>query len=102
MMVLDRQERAALNQFGGIVRENWLESPPTVEMDDIFRGPEGQIIVPVTIGASEPSPSFAMLMAHKAEHLYKQTGCRFVLAQRLDRDPKKLMYVWAEGAWRAL
>ncbi|MEK9140528.1 MAG: hypothetical protein AAB308_05695 [Nitrospirota bacterium] len=71
-------------------------------MTRIFRGAEGRIFVPVVISAATPDAHLAMLMEHKAEHLYKQSGCRFVLLQQLETDPQRHSYVWAEGTWKTV
>lgn len=63
---------------------------------------EGQIIVPVLVEAESPSLSLALLMARKADYLYKHTTCRFALAQRPTKDPKGGAYVWKDEAWHAL
>jgi hypothetical protein len=102
MTVLDEHERRALSQFLDLMEEAAFEPRPQVDRQRIFRGPDGQIIVPVTLPAQEPSLHTAMLMAKKAEQVCKQTGCRFVLAQRLEKDPKGRTYVWADGAWQVL
>jgi hypothetical protein len=44
----------------------------------------------------------AMLMEHKAEQLYKQSGCRFVLLQQLETDPKRRSFVWGDGIWQTV
>jgi hypothetical protein len=102
MAVLDEHESLALGQFLRLLAEESFEPRPEVESGRILRGPEGQIIVSVALNAEAPSLSLAMLMAEKAEHLYKQTGCRFILAQRPEKDPQKRLYLWAEGAWQSL
>lgn len=102
MAMLDEHERLALGRFLRLLAEEPFEPRPKVEEDRILRGPDGQIIIPVALNADGPSLSLAMLMAEKAEHLYKQTGCRFVLAQRPEKDPQKRMYLWSEGAWQSV
>lgn len=102
MTPLDEDERSALGRFLRFLEDEPFDPRPKAEEAHILRGPDGQIIVPVTLRAGEPSLSLALLMAQKSAHLYKQTGCRFVLTQRLDKDPTGPMYVWAEGAWRSL
>ena len=102
MTLLDEHERLTLTEFLHLMEQEAFEPRPKVEKNRIFRGADGQIIVPVVLSAEEPSLSLAMLMAHKAEHLYKQTGCRFVLAQRLEQDPQNRLIVWAEGSWKSL
>jgi hypothetical protein len=102
MTPLDEHERSALSQFLRLLAEEQFDPRPQVEEGHIVRGPEGQIIVPVTLNAAEPSLSLGLLMAQKAEHLYKQTGCRLVLTQRPQKDPTGRSYVWAAGSWRSL
>ncbi|MBM4121244.1 MAG: hypothetical protein FJ249_01450 [Nitrospira sp.] len=102
MTALDEHERLALDQFLGLMEEASFEPRPQVDQRRIFRSPDGQIIVPVTLSAQEPSLHMAMLMAKKAEQLCKQSGCRFVLAQRPEKDPKGRTYVWADEAWQTL
>jgi len=99
---LDDHELAALQRFIGWLREETHPSVPKVDTHRIFRGLDGQIFVPMTVSGTAPDPHLAMLMAHKAELLYKQTGCRFVLVQRLEGDPEGRSYVWAEGAWQTV
>jgi hypothetical protein len=97
---LDSHERASLQRFIAVIREASLPADPEIDMSHIFRGLEGQIFVPVTVSGKNPDAHLAMLMEHKAEQLYKQSGCRFVLVQRLESDPERQSYVWAEGTWR--
>lgn len=99
MTELDEQERLALDQFLHLLKEERFEPEPIPDLSRILRTAEGQIIVPVRVNAEEPSVSLALLMAHKADQVYKQTGCRFILAQQPERDPKHLLYVWAEEEW---
>ena len=102
MAVLDEHERLAVGRFLRLLAEEPFEPRPRVEEDRMLRGPDGQIIISVALDADAPSPSLAMLMAEKAEHLYKQTGCRLVLAQRPEKDPRRRMYLWSGGAWQTL
>lgn len=99
---LDEHERRALAQFLRLLAEEPFQTTPMVEEAHVKRGPDGQIIVPVTISGEAPSLSLALLMGHKAEHLLKQTGCRFVLAQRPDKDPEGKLYVRTEDAWHTV
>jgi adenylylsulfate kinase len=99
---LDAREEQALGRFLAILQDERFEPEPRVERARVTRGPEGQIIVPVLVSAEAPSLSMALLMGQKAEHLYKQTTCRFVLAQRPEKDPQGLTYVWDGKDWRAL
>jgi hypothetical protein len=102
MLTLDEQERQALEQFVSALEHEQFDAPPTVDRPRLSRGTDGRIIVPVTLPSDTPDLHMAMLMAHKAEQLYKQTGCRFVLAQKPARDAQGRTYVWAEGAWQNL
>lgn len=99
---LDEHERRALTEFLRMLEEESCEPPLVAEEGRVFRGPDGQIIVPVTLQTAEPSVSLALMMEHKADHLYKQTGCRFVLAQRPAKDPTQRLYVWTGSVWQAL
>jgi adenylylsulfate kinase len=101
-IALDAREELALTQFLAMLQEERFWSEPKVERSRITRGPEGQIIVPVLVSADTPSLSMALLMGQKAEHLYKQTTCRFVLAQHPEKDPKGRTYVWDGKDWRTL
>ena len=99
---LDEHERRALMEFLRMLEEESFEPPLVAEEDRVFRGPDGQIIVPATVRAQELSVSAALLMGHKADHLYKQTGCRFVLAQRPAKDPTQRLYVWTGEGWKSV
>jgi hypothetical protein len=99
---LDAHELVSLQRFMVALHEAPHPSNPRVDMTRVFRGPEGQIFVPVTVSGTTPDPHLAMLMDHKAEQLYKQSGCRFVLLQRLEGDPQQHHYVWAEGSWQTV
>jgi hypothetical protein len=99
---LDEHELSALQRFIVWLRDAAYLSDPKVEMHRIFRGLEGQIFVPVTMAGAMPDAHLAMLMAHKAELLYKQSGCRFVLVQRPAGDPEGRSYVWGEGTWQTV
>ncbi len=97
---LDPPELAALQRYIVMLHQEAHPSRPKVDMTRIFRGSEGQIFVPVTVSGAQPDHHLAMLMEHKAEQLYKQSGCRFVLLQQLETDPQGRSYVWAEGMWK--
>lgn len=99
-IVLDARERWALDQFLTLLQEARFQPEPEAEPNRITRGAEGQIIVPVQVKAEAPSLDLALLMGQKAQHLYKQTACRFVLAQRPEKDPKGLAYLWDGKDWR--
>ena len=97
---LDAHEQASLQRFVARIQEEASPSVQEVDVTRLSRGTEGQIFVPVVIAAATPNAHLAMLMEHKAEQLYKQSGCRFVLVQQLAMDPERHTYVWAEGAWK--
>lgn len=102
MITLDEHERQALDQFVSSLEHERFESRPAVDRPHLSRGTEGQIVVPVAVPSDKPDLHMAMLMARKADQLYKQTGCRFVLAQKPAQDPKHGAYIWADGGWRSL
>jgi hypothetical protein len=97
---LDTHELASLQRFVAAIQEDARRSVQKVEVAAVFRGAEGQIFVPVVIAAATPDAHLTMLMERKAEQLYKQSGCRFVLLQQLETDPQRYSYVWAEGTWK--
>lgn len=99
---LDAHELASLQRFMVAIHEEPHPSNPKVEVTRVFRGLEGQIFVPVMVSGKGPDAHLAMLMEHKAEQLYKQSGCRFVLLQRLEADSQRRSYVWTEGAWQTV
>ena len=99
---LDAHELASLQRFVVALHEEAHPSKPRVDMTRVFRGTEGQIFVPVTVSGPSPDAHLAMLMEHKAEQLYKQSGCRFILLQRLEADPQRHHYIWAEGSWQTV
>lgn len=101
-VVLDAREEQALGRFLAMLQDERFALAPKPDRNRIARGPEGQIIVPVLVGAVTPSVSMALLMGQKAEHLYKQTTCRFVLAQRPEKDSHGRTYVWDGKDWRSL
>ena len=96
---LDAHELAALQRFMVAVQEDASPAHPKLDVSRVFRGPEGQIFVPVTVSGSSPDAHLAMLMGHKAEQLYKQSGSRFVLVQQLETDPDRRRFVWGDGDW---
>jgi len=102
MVTLDDQEKLALKEFLGTMEGQRFNPKPTVSQEGISRGAEGQIIIPVVIPNKMPSLSLALLMGQKAEHIYKQTACRLILVQSLEKDPQKRKYVWIDNAWRPL
>jgi hypothetical protein len=102
MITLDEHEQQALDQFVTALEHERFESHPMVDRSHLSRGAEGQIVVPVAVPSDKPDLHLAMLMIRKAEQLYKQTGCRFVLAQKPAQDPRRGAYIWADSAWRAL
>ena len=99
---LEAHELASLQRFMVAIHGESHSSNPKVQVDQIFRGLEGQIFVPVTVSGQEPDAHLAMLMEHKSEQLYKQSGCRFLLLQQLETDLQRHRYVWAEGTWRTV
>lgn len=99
MVELDKSEHAALEEFLHLFDEQHFESHPTVLTSRIHRTPDGQIIIPVSVKGKSPSFNIALSMGHKAEQIYKQTACRFVLGQCPNKDPKQQMYVWTENQW---
>ena len=101
-VALDVREEQALARFMTLLQKEQFGLEAKPDRSRIARGPEGQIIVPVLVGAATPSVSMALLMGQKAEHLYKQTTCRFVLAQRPEKDPQGRTYVWDGKDWRSL
>lgn len=101
-IALDAREEQAFARFITMLQDERFGLGPEPDRSRITRGPEGQIIVPVLVGGATPSLSMSLLMGQKAEHLYKQTACRFVLAQRPEKDPKGRTYVWDGKDWRSL
>lgn len=99
---LDSQELAALQRFILAVHAERHASNPKADVSRVFRGVAGQICVPVTVTGTHPDIHLAMLMEHKAEQLYKQSGCRFVLVQQLETDPERRNYVWGAGEWQSV
>ena len=99
---LDAQERLAFGQFLRCLEAESEHVKLVVNADTFRRGTDGQIIVPVTIRDSQPSAALAMLIRHKADQLYKQTACRFLLAQQPELDPKRQTYVWVDSWWKVL
>ncbi len=101
-MELDDLERAALDRLAQLMREEKNGPAPMIDEARVFRRLNGEIIVPVMIHASQPDLHLALLMARKAEQVYRQTGCRFVPVQRPDQDPEQATYLWTEGGWQTL
>lgn len=101
-MTLDEQESRALRQFIKLLEDEHFKFNPSVERTALARGAEGQILMPVVIDAEEPSAHLAMLMSHKADHLYRQTGCRFVVLQRLQKDPEHRRFLWTKDGWTTI
>lgn len=99
---LDAHELAALQRFMIAVQEEPHPSNPKLDVSRVFRGSEGQIFVPVMVSGKSPDAHLAMLMGHKGEQLYKQSGSRFVLVQQLETDPERRSFVWGDGDWRTL
>ncbi len=101
---LDPAERRAFRRFVRFLENEQAAQELALVVDEQMarRGTDGQIVVPVTIQADRPSVHLAILMGHKAEQLYKQRACRFLLAQRPERDPNRPTYVWVNGGWKTL
>jgi hypothetical protein len=97
---LDDHEKEALRHFLEAIRELPPELQPQEIEERVSRGMDGAIIVSLTVQGAEPNLSLALLIAQKAEQLYKQTGCRFQLAQRAVGDPTALFYIWSGGTWK--
>lgn len=97
---LDEQERLALEHFLKLLKEEQFSHHPVVERQCLARRFEGQILVRVTVKGTRPDLHMAMLTAHKAEQIYKQTGCRFLLLQKPDSYPDRRPFMWADGARR--
>jgi hypothetical protein len=102
MIDLDDLERMALDRLAQLIAEEKNEMAPMIDEPGVFRRLNGEIVVPVIIQAAQPDMHVALLMAHKAEQLYRQTGCRFVPAQRPAHDPEQGTYVWTGGGWQTL
>lgn len=98
---LDELERGVYRRFVDVLHLSTVTPRPSLDERGLRRGPDGRIIVPVTIEAERPSLSLAMLMAHKSDHLYRRSGCRLILAQRPLRDRDKKTYLW-DGTWQTL
>ena len=99
MVELDEAEQAALPEFLYIFDEQHFDPKPTVLTNRIHRSSDGQIIIPVAVQGESPSFTMALLMGHKADQIYKQTTCRFVLGQCPIQDPKCQTYVWTGKEW---
>jgi hypothetical protein len=99
MVVLDQLENDALHHLMRLLQEADVSPPVTADASRLSRAKDGRIIVPVEMEAVEPSVPLALLATHKAEQVYKQTGCRFVIAQRPLQDPEHRTYVWGEDQW---
>ncbi len=97
---LDDHEKEALQRFLEALRELPPEMQAQVIEERVSRGMDGGIIVSLTVEGAEPNLSLALSAERKAEQLYKQTGCRFQLAQRAVGDPTDLFYVWSGGTWK--
>lgn len=99
---LDEHERRALTLFLHLLEEGAADLQPQADAARAFRGPDGHIVVPVRVSGREPNMGLALLMAQKAEQVCKQTGSRFLLAQRPMQDLSNRLYVWTGEAWRAM
>ncbi len=99
---LDDSERLALRHFAQLFKEARTDGRQELDLRRLSRSAEGHILVPVTLPGRDPDFSLAMLMEHKAEQVYKQTGCRFLLVQRPTKHPSRHALVWTDGAWRVV
>jgi hypothetical protein len=99
---LDCTENAAVNEFVAILDEQQFQPKPLLLPERIHRTLEGTIVIPVSLKGKAPSLSLALLMAHKAEQLYKRSTCRMILAQCPVQDPEQVMYVWGDRNWQTL
>ena len=99
---LEAQEHLAFGLFVQYLETETKNGPVVVNSDDVRRGMDGLIIVPVKIQDRQPSATLAMHIGHKAEQLYKQTACRFLLAQQPAFDPERRTYIWTETGWTVL
>lgn len=99
MIVLDRFENDALHHLLRLLKEAPLQPRAEPQIERLSRGKDGHFILPLAVDAAEPSLSLALLAAHKAEQVHKQTGCRFIVAQQPLRDPEHRTYVWGEDRW---
>lgn len=102
MVDLDPHEQIALDHFLRLFEQERFEHNPQIDRARIVRGKEGQILLPVTVSGTAPDLHLAMLMSHKADQIYKQTGCRFVLVQRPAQAPTPYFYAWVDEAWRSM
>ena len=85
------------------MEEAGLAAKTVAEERHVFRGSDGQIIVPVDVDAEQPSLSLALFIEHKGSQLYKQTRCGCVLAQRPMKSPGRRLYHWSRRRdWQLL
>jgi hypothetical protein len=71
-------------------------------LGELYRGEDGQILVPVAVPGANPDMSLAMLMERKSDQVYKQTGCRFQFVQRPAEASPRQTFIWMDGGWRAI
>ena len=83
MVVLDQMENEALHHLLRLIDEVSTPPRPQADMTRLSRGKDGHVTVPFVVDAAEPSLSWALLAAHKAEQVHKQTGCRFIVLLRV-------------------
>lgn len=102
MIVLDRLENDALHHLLRVIGEAASQPRAVAHVERLSRDKDGRIVVPFELEAAEPSIPLALLAAHKAELVYRQTGCRFVVAQRPLQDPEHHTYVWGEDRWEKM
>jgi hypothetical protein len=102
MVILDRREDNALHHLLRLMDEAAVQPRVVPIVSRLSRGKDGPIVVPVELDAAEPSIPLALLLAHKAEQVYRQTGCRFLVAQRPSQDPTHGTYLWGNDRWDRL
>jgi hypothetical protein len=102
MTYLDPYEKAAVEEFLAILKDELVEAKASPQPSQIWRGSEGQIILPVSADADRPSLTLALLAAQKAEGLYKATSTRIQCVQRPLKDPHGFTYVWKDEVWSTL
>lgn len=102
MIDLDQQEQVALKEFLLLLEEQSFHPQLTMLQNRMFRTADGQIIIPVLVRGTTPLVSLALLMGHKADQIYKEMNCRFLLAQVLMEDPRQQLYVWEGNKWKPL
>ena len=102
MIYLDPYEKAAVEEFLAMLKDALVDAKASPQLSQIWRGAEGQIILPVSADADRPSLTLALLASHKAERLYKETSTRILCVQRPLKDPQGCTHVWKDEAWSTL